>query len=1206
MAAARYSAVAHPATGSLGIDPVVALAPALALAGVAIIPLRGLPLLARLADKATDRGRRLAAAMVSRQIARRPIRQAGPALLVVIAVATTTLALAGYASWRQSAADQAAFAVGSDVRVDAADQLPLGATGAITRAPGVTAATSASLASIANGGNPLLTAPRQALLAVGGGGGAARRARLIDQRRGQPPLAADAERGVRRAGGGENAQAGQLCLEQCALSLPAAAAGLLAGIGLAQLMVPAITLTRAHGTGAVGPGDTATRPGRRPGPRHRGRAGRRRCPVGPAQTRPGGAVAGGGRMRTRMRTLWLRLRAAWVTLTGTGAAASVAFGLLVFASVLASLAIPRESVGLSNGALQRVIAASRSVDRTVIGTVPETSMTDETGQVAASDIAAVGGSLRARLAAGGMPVASDPPAWGSLTTGYVPATGTARAAGDGPPQFEMTFRTELARYSQIVAGRLPVGGGSAAEQQAVVQVQAAVTTTTAARFGLKVGTRLDAGPVQLVITGIIRPANPASAFWSEDAVAAKPALTPGSSAQPPYWIGTVFVGPGALPLIEGTIGTGEMQVTWVYTAVLGRVTASQASGLAASVNSLVSSGATVLDSVTESPVTVTISSQIPSILSPFISGQNAVAPALELLYVSLTVIGAVVVLLGARLVAQRRAAEFTLMRARGAALYQLAWLVLGASVVIAAAAGAVAAVLAIGLTPGDSDAVGWWLAGLTIAVTLAGPVLISVVPQRVAAPATGRPERRAAGRRPAARRIVVEIALVAVAIGGLVVLRNQGLSSGNSGLYTGAAPVLVAIPVAVVLLRCYPLLARELARIAGLSRGVVAFVGLARATRTPPGTVLPAFALVLVLAMVAFPDMVSTSVTRSQVAASWQQVGADAIIQAPPGQAIPAALQGQISSVPGVVSTATAEVDAGSLSAGTELSVMFVDPARYAAVIAGAPGPRFPLAALSGNAGSGQPGAIVPAVATAVAAQLVGTAPTSITVGTSTITIRLAGRTGVPAVPGAPGVATGVVAVVPAEASSPLVPNVMLVAGPGLDAARLSAAVSRALPGASVTLRATALAALTTAPVLQAARTALAQGLATAAGFGALILLLSLLLAAQTREMTLARLATMGLRRWQAQLLLVAETLPPVVAAAIGGVACAWLLAPLVGPSLNLAAFGGTGSAIVVTPAVFPLAASAAGLVLVALLVLAVQAVITYHRGSARALRIAD
>ena len=112
----------------------------------------------------------------------------------------------------------------------------------------------------------------------------------------------------------------------------------------------------------------------------------------------------------------------------------------------------------------------------------------------------------------------------------------------------------------------------------------------------------------------------------------------------------------------------------------------------------------------------------------------------------------------------------------------------------------------------------------------------------------------------------------------------------------------------------------------------------------------------------------------------------------------------------------------------------------------------------------------------------------------------------------------------------------MLVAGSGLDAARLDAAVRRALPGGTVTLRATALAALTRAPVPQAAQAALDQGTAAAAGFGALVLLLSLLLTARTREMTLARLATMGLRRWQAQLMLATEALPPVVAAAAGGV----------------------------------------------------------------------
>ncbi len=154
-----YSAVAHPAAGSLGIDPVIAIAPALALAGVALVPLRTLPLLARLADGATEHGRRLAAAMVSWQIGRRPIRQAGPVLLVVVATATTTLALAGWRSWQQSAADQAAFAVGSDVRVDAGAGGPLDPR-AITGQPGVTAATPASIASIGSGGQ---------LIAVGAG-----------------------------------------------------------------------------------------------------------------------------------------------------------------------------------------------------------------------------------------------------------------------------------------------------------------------------------------------------------------------------------------------------------------------------------------------------------------------------------------------------------------------------------------------------------------------------------------------------------------------------------------------------------------------------------------------------------------------------------------------------------------------------------------------------------------------------------------------------------------------------------------------------------------------------------------------------------------------------------------------------------------------------------------------------------------------------
>ena len=135
-----YSAVAHTAAGGLDVDPVLAVGPALALAGLAVIPLRLLPLTARAIDRVTASGRRLGVALASWEISRRPIRQSGPVLLAVLAVASGTLTLAQYESWRRSAADRAAFAAGADVRVDLLRPLPLGKTGIITRARHVTAA----------------------------------------------------------------------------------------------------------------------------------------------------------------------------------------------------------------------------------------------------------------------------------------------------------------------------------------------------------------------------------------------------------------------------------------------------------------------------------------------------------------------------------------------------------------------------------------------------------------------------------------------------------------------------------------------------------------------------------------------------------------------------------------------------------------------------------------------------------------------------------------------------------------------------------------------------------------------------------------------------------------------------------------------------------------------------------------------------------
>ncbi len=141
----RYSAVSTSAGGPSAIDPVLVLAPALALAGGTVLTLRLLPGAARAVDRLAATGRRLTSALAGWQFSRQPLRQGGAALLLVMAVATGTLALAQHQSWTRSAADQAAYVTGADVQVDLVQPPPAGATTTITQAAGVRAAMAVSV-----------------------------------------------------------------------------------------------------------------------------------------------------------------------------------------------------------------------------------------------------------------------------------------------------------------------------------------------------------------------------------------------------------------------------------------------------------------------------------------------------------------------------------------------------------------------------------------------------------------------------------------------------------------------------------------------------------------------------------------------------------------------------------------------------------------------------------------------------------------------------------------------------------------------------------------------------------------------------------------------------------------------------------------------------------------------------------------------------
>src|ERR1700735_3315151 len=246
-------------------------------------------------------------------------------------------------------------------------------------------------------------------------------------------------------------------------------------------------------------------------------------------------------------------RGAWTAICGTSAAASIGLALLVLGTVFISMAIPRESLGLRTAALRRSLAAAPATGTSVIGITDLATYTTglDGSFITARHLAESRADLTASLAGARLPLLR-PLSWSSYSTGpnlVVQGAGPRSVIAGIPPKMELVYRDQLSRYSRVVRGHLPAGrtGGHRA-------VQIAVTGATAARFGLRPGSRLNVSGVAVLVTGIIEPADPGSAFWTVDPVAAVPALNnplPRPREPPPQWVGGAFVSPAGLPLLQG-------------------------------------------------------------------------------------------------------------------------------------------------------------------------------------------------------------------------------------------------------------------------------------------------------------------------------------------------------------------------------------------------------------------------------------------------------------------------------------------------------------------------------------------------------------------------------------------------------------------------------------------------------------------------------
>jgi putative ABC transport system permease protein len=918
------------------------------------------------------------------------------------------------------------------------------------------------------------------------------------------------------------------------------------------------------------------------------------------------------------------------SLTGMGAVATLALAVLVFGCVLVATAGPREGLYTRTRALQHVLAAVPALARSITVSTSWSQMIDSVAhpRTSFSEGVLINATSQFNRVFSGCPIvgACVPSSvlhlapvsadWLGMTTTEEGVDSALADTGGHPVEMEVSYRLPLTDHVRVLTGSLSAPAPAASRQIVgfFPTINVAVTRRTADKFGLRVGSAVQtAGPpmsqsgavssITLKVTAIVAESQPNSAFWQADPSLAVPELNvPGTS--PPYWTAGVFALPDESAAVQQDYGPGLLNVQWVLPVNVGMLQGNQAQPLDAALKRAVTETPQLLGPL--GGVAVTVSSGLLQVVDSFVYNAAAVDALLWLLYVSLAVIAAIVLLLAARMMVLRRASELALRRARGATLWQIGLAAGRGAAMGCVPAAVLAGALAVLLVPGPAPPGGWWPGIAVLVIAIGTPAVLGVWQQRTARTRRGRaaggytrpgqigPSQPSLGygglgysRRTGRRRFgggvrwVVEATAVLASIAGIVVFRQQGTQPGTAvNLYTSAAPVLVAIPAVIVALRIYPLVLRGLLRGAARGRGATGFLGMAQAARAALTPSLPAYALVLAITAAAFAGMVRDAVTRGEINASWQAAGADVTVSAIGSpQGLPAAAQHALAAVRGVEHAAVVSEWTLTPPQGAAVTAIAVDPASYSALVASSPTwPAVDPRLLTADR----------VLASPLAMKAFGGHQTvTLNFGTP-IRVRVAGTlSGTPALP-----AGGPFVVMPDSLLAHLryvVPNLMLLNGPRIDIATITALVNKMVPVPTTTVRSGLLRQLTSAPVQRSAFPLFALALAVAAGLGLAVMLLQLALGAADREATLARLATMGFGGGRRARLVVLEALPAVIAAAVAAIAAALVLPRIVAPAINLSVFTGSGTRVPLVPDVQSIAWPIIGLIVVAAVTLTIE-----------------
>jgi len=424
--------------------------------------------------------------------------------------------------------------------------------------------------------------------------------------------------------------------------------------------------------------------------------------------------------------------------------------------------------------------------------------------------------------------------------------------------------------------------------------QIGLSQATARALGVRAGSRLSlafaktpgaqtaAPQAELVVSGVYRVTATNDDFWTGRETLDQPSRYPAERSTGTVLAVRGLVGRDAADLLAGA-GVGGPRVTWQLRADLSGAALDRARALTGPLSHYSADLSAALcqgsDWVTgdiscqvggQSTQSLLVTDSLTPLLTTF-TAQDRQARALATYAVdALAAVALATVAVAVRLLLRRRQPHLRLQRARGASTTRLvllrcavAWPVVLIAALLGWATGVALAPTGTSGSPQPLPAV-----LVTAVVLLTVPLMTWLAVREPRRPGRLRRTRR---KTAVGRRVVLELTVLLATAAGVAALRSQG----PDGIL-GAVPVLVALTVVLILLRVYPLALRLVLRRTRRGRGVVGFVGAARAAHDAPATGLALFVLVLTLGTAVFGGLVQRTVDDGLATGAAWTTGADA------------------------------------------------------------------------------------------------------------------------------------------------------------------------------------------------------------------------------------------------------------------------------------------------------------------------------------------